>query len=151
MSQFATLESLIGRKSVILRRWLVRARCIPITYSCERTLFSWNLMAKYEIMVLACEVGLFHLTFTQINSEINCIAKNKYPDSQKLDTRCRGESFNACQAQRHVYLIFAFFLFYLFYVMQEKIQKILLSFWNSLILSNVCVIFGTRPIGDSTW
>ena len=36
--------------------------------------------------------------------------------------------------------IFAFFLFDLFYVMQEKIQKILLSFWNSLILSNVCVI-----------
>ena len=82
-------------------------------------------MAKDEIMVLACEVGPFHLTLTQINSEMNCIAKNKCPDSQKLDTRRRGENFNACQEQRHVYLIFAFFLFDLFYVMQEKIQKIM--------------------------
>ena len=31
---------------------------------------------------LACQVGPFYLTFTQINSEINCIAKNKCPDSQ---------------------------------------------------------------------
>ena len=76
---------------------------------------------------------------------MNCIAKHKSPD-----TRRRGENFKACQEQRHVYLIFAFFLFDLFYVMQEKIQKIFLSFWNSLILSNVCVnINGTRPICNS--
>ena len=69
-----------------------------------------------------------------------------HPDSQKVDMRRRSEKFNACHEQRHVYLSFAFFLFDLFYVMQEKIQKILLSFWNSLILLNVCVINGTRPI-----
>ena len=46
-------------------------------------------------MVLACQVGLFHLTLTQINSKMNCIAKNKYLESQKLDTRCRGEDLNA--------------------------------------------------------
>ena len=34
-----------------------------------------ELMAKYEIMVWACQVGPFHLTLTQINSEMNCIAK----------------------------------------------------------------------------
>ena len=62
-------------------------------------------------MVLACKVGPFHLTLTQINSEMNCIAtscKNKCTVSQKLDTRRRGENFNVCQEQRHVYLIFAF-------------------------------------------
>ena len=46
-------------------------------------------------MVLACQVGPFHLALTQINSEMNCIAKNKCPESQKLDTRRRGENLNA--------------------------------------------------------
>ena len=46
-------------------------------------------------MVLACQVGPFHLTLTQINSEMNCIAKNKCPESQKLDMRRRGENLNA--------------------------------------------------------
>ena len=41
------------------------------------------------------------------------------------------------------------FVFDLFYVRQEKRQKILLPFWNSLILFNVCVIIGTRRIGHS--
>ena len=46
-------------------------------------------MAKHEIMVLACQVGPFHLTY-QMNSEMNCIATTKCPESQKLDTRRRG-------------------------------------------------------------
>ena len=44
-------------------------------------------------MVLACQVGPFHLTLAQIKSEMNSIAKNKCPDSQKLDTRRREEDF----------------------------------------------------------
>ena len=52
-------------------------------------------MKKHEIMVLACQVGPFHLTLTQINSEMNCIAKNKCPESQKLDTRRRRENLIA--------------------------------------------------------
>ena len=73
---------------------LVHTCCIPITYSC-RVSFQWESMAKYEIMVLACQVGLFHLTLTQINSEMNCIAKNQSSESQKPDTRRRGENLNA--------------------------------------------------------
>ena len=42
-SQVGTLETLIGRRSAILRRLLFRARCIAITCSCEVTsLFSAN-------------------------------------------------------------------------------------------------------------
>ena len=37
-------------------------------------LFQCELMAKYEIMVLACQISPFHLTLTQMNSEMNCIA-----------------------------------------------------------------------------
>ena len=37
----------------------------------------------------------FHLTLTQINSEMNCLAKNKCPESQKLDTRRRSENLIA--------------------------------------------------------
>ena len=56
--------------------------------------FQLESMLKHEIMVMACQVGPLHLTLTQINS-MNCIAKNKCPDSQKLDTGPRGEIFNA--------------------------------------------------------
>ena len=43
-------------------------------------------------MLLACQVCPFHLKLTQINTEMNCIAKNKCPESQKLDKRThRGE------------------------------------------------------------
>ena len=46
--------------------------------------------------------------------------------------------------------IFAFFFFDLSYVRQGKGRKILLfTLKQSLILWNVCVIIGTRPIGDS--
>ena len=67
--QIGTLEALIGRKSAILRCWLVCARCILITCSCVRSFQ----LEKHEIVVLTCQVGPFHLTLTQINSEINCI------------------------------------------------------------------------------
>ena len=46
-------------------------------------------------MVLTCQVGPFHLMLTQINLEMNCVAKNKCPESQKLDTRSRGENLIA--------------------------------------------------------
>ena len=110
------------RKSALLRRWLVRARGMPI--------WEVSFSAKYEIMVLACQVGPFHLTLTQINWEMNCITKNK----------CTNESQNI-----------DFFVFALFYVIQEKRQKILLSQWNKVLFCRVfvCVVIRTRPIGDS--
>ena len=77
-------------------------------------------MAKYEIMVLACEVGQFHLT--RLERHITRIKSNNM-------------------------YIFAFFVFDLFYVMQEKRQKIILK--PSLVLPNVFVISGMQPIGDS--
>ena len=76
------------RKSAILRRWLVRVRCIPITCSCEVCLF-W----------LARSVRSTS-RWTQISSEMNCIAKNKCPESQKLDTRRKGENLNATDITR---------------------------------------------------
>ena len=98
--------TLIGRESALLRRWLIRAQYANYV----SVSLSWRIDGEIRIMVLACQVGPFHLKLTQINSEMNC----------------RGEKFNVCHEQRHVYLIFAFFLFDLFYVMHEKIQKILL-------------------------
>ena len=136
-----------------LRRWLVASRqscdadwfgCIPITclgrtnyVSCE-VLFQWELMAKYEIMVLACQVGPFHLTLTQINLEMNCISKNKCPESQKLDTRCRGENatLHVSRATTCVFLHLCLW----FIPCDTRKASENLSFWNSLILSNVCVV-----------
>ena len=63
-------------------------------------------------------------------------------------TQVRNWTPNTCQDQEHVYVctLYPLFVFDLFYVRQEKHQKVLLSFWNSLILSNVCVIIGMRRI-----
>ena len=145
----------------IVRRWLVGsqqswdadwfARAVSDQVLLRVRSFQLQLMAKHEVMVLACQVGPFHLTLIQINSEINCTAKNKCRESQKLDTRRRGENLNAhlTRAKSNNMYIFAFFVFDLLYVRQEKRQKIFLSFWNSLILSNVCFIIGTRPTSDS--
>ena len=53
--------------------------------------------------------------------------------------------------------IFAFFLFDLFYVMQEKIQKILLSFWNKVLFCWMFVLLlerdrsVIRPHQDLIW
>ena len=109
-------------------------------------------LEKHEVIVLACQVGSFYLTFTQINSEMNCIAKNKCPDNQKLrdEKRRRGENFNACQEQRHVY----FYILSLWFILcdaRKDSDNLTFIIKESLILSNVCVIIGTRPIGDSTW
>ena len=93
--------------------------------------------------VLACQVGLFHVTLTQINSEMNCIAKNKCPESHKLDTRCRGENLNTtsdtCEEQQHVY----FCIFCLWFI-QEKCQKIFLPFWNKVLFRRMFVLLLER-------
>ena len=103
----------------------------------------------------------------QVDSDklrMNCIAKHKCTVSQKLDTRRRGEKLNAIShgsslilsgvcltvvLRTRTCIFFAFFVFDLFYVRQDKRQKILLLFWNSLSLSNVCVNIATRRIGYS--
>ena len=45
-------------------------------------------------MVLACQVCPFHLKLTKINSEMNCIAKNKCLRARNLTRRRRGENLN---------------------------------------------------------
>ena len=106
-----------------------------------------QLVEHQTFNLLACQVGPFHLTLTHINSEMNCIAKNRRPDSQKLETRRRGENFNAYQEQRH---IFAFFLFDLLCDARKDSENLNFILKQCLILSNVCVIIGMRRlIGDS--
>ena len=100
MSQVCTLETLIGRKSAILRNWLVRRGCILVTCigTCEVRKGEVGLLSVW--INVACgysrfnshwaplaKVGPLHLTLSRINSEINCIAKNKCHESQKLHWR----------------------------------------------------------------
>ena len=58
----------------------------------------------------------------------NELAKNKCPESQKLDTRRQNFGRHITRVKSNNMYIFAFFVFDLFYVRQEKRQKILLSF-----------------------
>ena len=102
-------------------------------------------MAKYEIMVLACEVCPFHLKFTQINSEMNCIAKHKCTKSQKLDTRRRGENLNSDITRIKSNNMYIF----LHSDTRKASSNLTFILKQSLILSSVCVIIVTRPIGDS--
>ena len=83
-SQVGNLEALIGSRKLYSDHALLLSR----------SLFSVELLianCTREIMVLACQVGPFHLTLTQINSEMNCIAKKKCPESQELDETQRWE------------------------------------------------------------
>ena len=127
MSQIGNFETLIGRKSVFLDfDWSRIGTFEPLIGSCAvREVRLWKfLMAKYQIMlkyeILACQVGPFRLKLPQINSEMNCIAKNKCALSQKLHTRRIGEKLNATAHVSYV----TFCVFALFYVIQEKRQKI---------------------------
>ena len=108
MSQICTLETLIG----------LRALYFDHVISVELMVNGIN--GSTTVMVLAWQVVI------QINSEMNCMAKNKCPDNQKLDTRRRGENLvdivlsievvahkwkknlnatsNSGQDQEHVYL-----------------------------------------------
>ena len=177
------------RKSALLRRrlvasrqswdadWFARPACIPVT--CLGT----SGVRNDEVGLLTVQIneargysrfpflfGLFHFSLTRINSEMNCIAKNKCPDSQKRDTRRGGENFNAYQEQRHVYFCILSLWFIIFDTRKENLTFILkqsliliifcdtskasenLTFLlNSLILSSVCVIIVTRrPIHTKT-
>ena len=138
------------RKSALLTRWLVANRQMIGSRAVYRSrakyvsesLFECKFMAKYEIMVLACQVGPFHLKFTQINSEMNCIAKNKCPQPEARHETQRWE------LERHIThlsgattcIFCAFFVCDLFYVIQEKRQKILLSFWNKVLFWRMFVL-----------
>ena len=131
MSQICTLETLIGRMSAILRPDWFAGALYSGHVTCEVRIY--NVSLRLHRAPLA-KVGPFHLTLTRINSKTNCIAKNKCHERQEVRT---WTPHHTCQ-ENNMY-IFAFFVFHLFYVMQEKRQKILLSFCNSLILSNACV------------
>ena len=75
----------------------VRTMSLAKHVSCE-------LMAKYKIMVLACQIGpQFHLTLTQINSEIDCIAKNVIASNNLL---CEIVSCSSCEYCISMFLIF---------------------------------------------
>ena len=101
-SRLVSLFVLVG---VANRHWLVASGQSRDADWFARAVFrSRNLatsfsVKKHEIMVLACQVGPFHLTLTQINSERNYIAKNKCPESQKLDTRRRNRDITACHEE----------------------------------------------------
>ena len=87
------------RKSALLRRWLVGSRQSWDADWLARAVFRSRALTrrsfqleKHEIMVLACQVGPFNLRLTQINSEMNFIAKNKCTDSQKLRSSTSKET-----------------------------------------------------------
>ena len=113
--QIGTFETLTGSRTVCpSHRHMAGEVCL---FQCE-------FMVKKEIMVLACQVSVFHLTLTQINAEMNCIAKNKCTDeSQNLDMRCRDLNTTSHVSRATTY-IFLHSVFALFYVIQEKHQTI---------------------------
>ena len=100
-------------------------------------------------MVLACQVGPFHLTLTQINSEMNCIAKNKCPESQKLDTRRRSENLIAISPRvtksnnivcTHYVKVFCILcLCIILFDTSKASENLTFILKQSLILSSFCV------------
>ena len=113
-SQIGTLEALIGRKSAILDvDWsrigtletLIGSRAVCKVRLCP------SLKVSHGKQILKYELWFWLVRSVRSTSTMNCIAKHKRPDSQKLEMRRRGVNFKVCKEQRYVYLIFAFFVF----------------------------------------
>ena len=127
------------RKSALLRRWLVCALFADhVRTTCEVCLFQCELMVKYEIMVVACQIGPFHLKLTQIKSEMNCITKHKImywePEAGHETQRWELERHITRVKSNNIY-IFAIFVFtFIFYVTQDRRQKIR---WNKVLFCRV--------------
>ena len=75
-----------------------------------------------------------HVDSDKLRNELHSKEQMYWWLSQKLDTRGRGDNLNATsRVKSNNMYIFALFVFALFYVIQEKHQKILLSFWNKVL------------------
>ena len=106
-----TFEILIGSRALYSDHVLLRST----------SLFSGTNWWQSTKLWFCCQVGPYHLTLTQMNSENNCIAKNQCPDSQKLDSRGRGENLTATShVSRATTCVFLHSFF-------------LLSFWNKVL------------------
>ena len=106
-------------------------------------------MVKHEIMVLACQVSPFHLKLTQINSEMNCVAKHKCTMSQKLD----GEKLNATShMSRATTYTFLDSMSALFSVMIFFVKSVRKSDFHCerKSYSVECLCYSRRPMGDSS-
>ena len=138
------------RKSALLRRWLVTSRqsweadWFARAVFRSRALGRAKYVAKYKtVMVLACQVGPFHLTLTQINSEMNCIAKNKCPEDQKLGTRRRGENLNAMSRATRCIFLHSLSLIYSMWC-KKSVRKSYFSFWNKVLFCRMFVLLLER-------
>ena len=90
-----------------------------------------------------------HLTLTQINSERNYIAKNKCPESQKLDTRRRSENLIAISPRvtksnnivcTHYVKVFCILcLCIILFDTSKASENLTFILKQSLILSSFCV------------
>ena len=101
--------------------------------------------------IMACQVGPFHLKLTQINLEMNCIAKHKCTDeSQKLDAEVRTW-MHMPHHTRHEQVQQIFLHSLLHYSMWYKKSVRKPDFHSEAKSDSVefGVIIVTRPIGDS--
>ena len=115
-----------------------------------RSLFSLELITNYTKLWFGLARSVRStLTLTQINSEMNCKAKNKCPESQKLDTRRRGENLNAicdtCQEQQHLYFCILCLLFILCEARKAS-ENLTFILKQSLVLSNVFLLEHDRSV-----
>ena len=145
MTQIDTIEASIGRKWAILRRWLVRARCIPITCS-------WNTHFSVEISGEALNYGFGlpgwsvtpHVDSDKLRNELH--SKMPWESEARHETQTRWELEGATSdtLKSNNMCIFGVFDFDLFYVRQENRQKILLSFWNKVVFCRMFLLLLER-------
>ena len=97
-----------------------------------------ELMVKYEIVVLACQVSPFHLKLTRINSEMNCVAQMYGEPEARHETL--NETLNATShvSRATTYTIFAFCVCI---ILCEKRKKISLLLRKKVLFCRVFVLF----------
>ena len=125
-------------KSALLRTLIGLCRsCAPDLWSAY--CFQCELMAKYENYGLPGRSVPPQVDSDKLRNELHSYSKHKCTAWHKMQ-RWELECHIMCQELLSTTYIFAFFVFALFYVMQEKCQKIWLSFWNKVLFCGALLL-----------
>ena len=141
-SQVGNLETLIGSRALYSDHVLLLFSVELLMVNCTREIMVWVLPGRSVPPHVDSDKP----------AEMNCIPKNKCPDSQKLNTRRRSENLNALSVTRvKATTCISLHCLSLIYSMWGK-KSVRKSYFHSetvLFCWMFCVIIRARPIGDS--
>ena len=118
--------------------WFARAVFRSCALALAKSLLSG--MVKYEIMVLACQVGQFHLTLTQINSEMPWEPQARH-ETQMWELECHI----ICVKSNNMYIFCFLCLWWILCDARKASEKSYFhSIWNKVLFCRMFVLLLER-------